>query len=64
MWLVEQAAVGGNLAEREICAQHHALSKFNPSTPEKAAGRNVERLLKCAAKVAIARAYKSRQLRY
>ena len=64
MRLVTQAAAVCNFVEREIGAQHHALSKFNAPAPEKTAGRNPERLLECAAKMASAQTCESRQLSY
>jgi hypothetical protein len=64
MWLITQAAAVCNFAERKIGAQHHALRKFNAPTPEKSSGRNPERLLECAAKMASAQTCESRQLSY
>jgi len=64
MRLVTQAAAVCNFVEREIGAQHHAFSKFNAPAPEKIAGRNPERLLECAAKMASAQTCESRQLSY
>src|SRR6516165_478536 len=64
MRLVEQTTAKCNLAEREIGPQHDALSKFNAPTPEKSTGRNSERLLECAAKVAAAQTCESRKLSY
>jgi len=64
MRLVEQTTAKCDLAEREIGPQHHALSKFNAPTPEKSTGRNAERLLECAAKVAAAQTCESRKLSY
>jgi hypothetical protein len=64
MRLVTQAAAVCNFAEPEIGAQHHALSKFNAPAPEKGAGRNPERLLERAAKIARAQTCESRQFSY
>ena len=64
MRLVTQAAAVCNFVEREIGAQHHALSEFNAPAPEKSASRNPERLLECTAKMASAQTCESRQLSY
>ena len=64
MRLVTKAAAVCNFVERKIGAQHHSLSKFNAPAPEKSAGRNPERLLEYAAKMASAETYESRQLSY
>ena len=64
MRLVTQAAAVCNFVEPEIGAQHHALSKFNTPAPEKSVGRDPERLLECAAKMARAQTCESRQLSY
>jgi hypothetical protein len=52
MWLVEHAAADCNLAEPELAAQHHGLSKFNAPAPEVSTRRDAECLLECPAEVA------------
>src|SRR5215475_13533473 len=60
--LAAQTAPERNFAERQLSAQHQALSKFNPPTPEKDRGRDAEGLLERAAKMANAQPRDSCQL--